>query len=160
MPTVNPKNQGKFGNVITYEALTNVTGGQLVVPQTGATASGAQGIQPAGAAATNCIGVAQSDALTAATVASDTTGTEGFDSTYPLIDASVPDSTTAVYTDVVINVTYTGAVAYGQRLKCAAAGAVAAWVDGTDTDQALCVGWCAQPGGVTGAGTGLARIRV
>lgn len=160
MGTVNPKYQGKNGNVMTYEALSNIAGGQMVIPQTGATASGCQGAQPAGAGALNCVGIAQSDALTAATVASDTTGTTAYDSGYPLIDASVPDTTTAVYTDVVIVVSYTAAAAYGVRLKCAAAGAVTPFVEGTDTAPSLQVGWCAQPGGVTGAGTGLARIKV
>lgn len=159
MPSVNPKFQGRNGIEITYEALTNVAGGQLVVPQTGATASGLQGIQPAGLNAANCIGVAQSDALTAAAIATATTGTESWDTSYPLIDASVADSTTAVYVDVVINVAYTGACAYGATIKCAAAGAVAPWVSGTDAAN-LAIGWCAQPGGVAGAGTALARINV
>lgn len=160
MPSVNPTYQGRNGIEVAYEALTAVAGGQLVIPQTGATSTGAQGIQPAGAGALNVLGVAQSDAIPTSAQAGYTTGTSAFDASYPLIDTSVPDNTTAVYTDVVIPVLYTAvAVAYGTRLKAAAAGAVAAFVHGTD-DPAMVIGWCAQVGGTAGGVVALARILV
>lgn len=161
MPTVNPKFQDKNGLVLPYEALTAVKGGQLVIPQTGATTSGNQGVQPAGAGALNCLGIAQSDAVPTSGQAAFVTGTSAYDSGYPQIDTTVPDPTLSVYSAGVFPILYVaGAVAYGQRLKCGAAGTVAAWVDGTDTDAALMIGWCAQPGGAAGGTIALVRLKV
>lgn len=162
MASVVPKLYGKNGLVQTFEALTAVTGGQLVIPQTGATSDASlQGIQPAGAGALNVLGVATSDGVPTSATAGYTTGTSAYDAAYPVIDTSVPDSAVSVETNVLVNVTYTAvAVAYGVRLKAAAAGAVAAFVHGTD-DPAMVVGWCAQIGGVSSAGgVALARILV
>lgn len=158
MPGVSPKFGGGNHNVITYEALTNIVGGNLLIPQTGATSTGLQGAQPAGDAAANCIGVAAKDALTLANQTAATTGTTG--QGFPLLDVSAPEITTAAYTDVVIPVVYAaGAVAYGAAICCAAAGKVRAWVSGTDA-VASRIGWCAQPGGTAGGIVGLARIAV
>lgn len=160
MGTVNPVFQGKNGLVVTVEALTSFKGGQLLIPQTGTTVSGQQGAQPAGAGALNCIGVAQSDALTAADIATYTTGTSGFDSAYPVIDASVPSGVSAVYCDAIVPILYAaGAVAYGDRIKCGAAGVAAKWITGTDNAN-LIVGRCAQPGGTAGGVVALSRILV
>lgn len=160
MASVSPVYQGKNGNVVTMEALTAVLGGQLVIPQTGATTSGCEGCQPAGAGAANCVGVASSDGVPTSAQAGYVTGTSAYDAGYPLIDTSVPDPTVAIYNDVIIPVTYTAvAVAYGASLKCAASGAVAAWVSGTDAAN-LIIGRCMQPGGVSSAGgVALALIR-
>lgn len=161
MGSVSPRFQGRNGLEVTYEALgANVLGGQMVVPQTGTTTTGQQGATPAGANAINCLGVAASDAIAAANQAAFVTGTSGYDAGYPVIDTSVPDATFAAYTDVIIPVTYAaGAVAYGAKLKCAAAGAVQAHVSGTDAPE-RCIGWCAEPGGAAGGAVFLARIMV
>lgn len=161
MGSVVPKFYGKNGLVSTYEALTAVTGGQLVIPQTGATSDASlQGCQPAGLNAQNVIGVATADAVPVSGQAAYTTGTSGYDTGYSVIDTSVPDATVSVETNVIVPMTYVaGAVAYGARLKAGAAGAVAAWVNGTDSAE-LVVGWCAQPGGAAGGAVALARINV
>lgn len=159
MGTINPKFQGKNGNVQSFEAITAILlGGTLVVPSGTTGATGLQTIVAAGAGAHNCIGVAQSDAVPASLQAANTSGTSAWDAGYPAIDASVPTSQVAVYTDCIVPVTYTAvAVAFGAKLKCAAAGAVAAWVSGTDAAD-LIIGSCAQPGGTAGGVVALARI--
>lgn len=159
MASVSPKFQGKNGNVQTFEAVGGlILGGQLVVPSTGNTIAGVQAAAVAGVGALNCIGVASMDAVPAANQATYTTGVGGYDASLAYIDTSVPDPTFAAYTDVVINVTYAaGAVAFGDRLKCAATGAVAKWVTGTDNAN-LIVGSCAQPGGTAGGVVALAKI--
>lgn len=156
MPTFNARKQD---GPETYEALTAILGGQLAVPQTGATTDPTlQGIQPAGDAAVNCLGVAAQDAIPQASQAGLFGTNASYDASYPYFDASVPGITTAVYNDVVGYVTYASAVAYGAKLACAANGAVRAWVAGDGA--AAIVGSCKQPGGVSAAGTGLAHIRV
>lgn len=160
MPTINPQLQGKNGCVGTYEAYTAILlGGTLVVPN-GSTvgASGLQSIVAAGAGALNCLGVASSDAVPASLTAANTTGTSVWDSGYPQIDTSVPDPTVAVYSDCVVPILYVaGAVSYGDRLKCGAAGTVAKWITGTDNAN-LIIGRCAQPGGTAGGVIALVRL--
>lgn len=145
---------------LTYEAVdANLAGGELVIPSTTATESGLQGVKAAGDAALTVLGVASKPSITAANRAAleSSTDTSGF----PVVNASVPSATLAVYNDTVCPVTYTAAaVAYGTKLVAAANGAVRAYVPATD-DAAAVVGWCAQPGGVSAAGgPALARILV
>lgn len=159
MGSVSPKYQGKNGNVQTYEAVGSlILGGQLIIPTTGNTLAGVQAATVAGAGALNCIGVASADAVPAASQGTYAATTAGYDAGYPYVDTSVPDPTFAAYTDVVIKVTYVaGAVAFGDRLKCGAAGAVAKWITGTDLAN-LIIGSCAEPGGTAGGVVALAKI--
>lgn len=159
MGTVNPKFQGKNGNVQTFEAMAAIIlGGQLVVPNTSTTTTGLQGCAVAGAGAANCLGVAQSDAVPASLQAANTSTTSPWDAGYTAIDTSVADPTVTVYSDCIIPVLYTAvAVAFGAKLKTGAAGTVAAWVSGTDA-ASLIIGSCAQPGGTAGGVVALAKI--
>lgn len=112
---------------------TTITGGQLVIPNTG-TAAGTM-VTPAGALAVTCIGVAANDG--AAPRSSQ-------DSQNPAVLSQQPDIV-AVHYGVDIDVTYTTNVLAGALIVCAAAGAVqdaAANVFGT------IIGRCTQPGGV------------
>ena len=144
---------------ITYEATSNLTGGQVVIPSGVATQDPSlQGVQPAGDAALNVVGVANKDAVAVANQAGFAQGTTGYPGSFPVLDASVPSATVACPHDAV-KVTYAGACAYGAKICSAANGAVRAWVSGTDSPAAV-IGRCAQPGGVASAGAGLARILV
>jgi len=149
---------------ITYEAVdANVKAGQLVVPSTTATSDPSlQGATPAGANATNVLGVASKDAVTMANRAALESSTGPAPLSAFVTDASVPDATFVAYNNTVTWVNYLAgtAVPYGAPLKAAAGGAVTLFVIGTD-DPARKVGWCAQKGGVgTGGGTAKARINV
>jgi hypothetical protein len=144
----------------TYEALTNIVGGQLVVPQAGATSDPSlAGIQPAGDAAVNCLGVAAQDCITVANRAAlETGGVTGYGGGWNVTDVSVPGATTAVYEETEGYLTYSAACAHGAKLACAANGAVRPWVSG-DGAAAL-IGHCSQPGGVSAAGVALGKIRI
>lgn len=128
----------------TYEVNVAVTGGQLVMPD-----STTGKVKPTTAGALTVLGVAMADA-----------NPSGTNPTSPL-NTAWPQSLVAVgYGPGEFVLTYTGAAAFGVLLKAAAAGAVAPWVDGTDTDPATIVGRCTEPGGLSAAGTGRARLYV
>lgn len=160
MPGQNPTFQD---GPVTYEVSANVSGGQGVEfdPATtgGVGASGRPLVKPSAAASTKFVGVAFRDAVPVSARAGFEDGTTAYPGAFVTTDISVPDETVVVYNDAWITVTFTGACAFRGRIKCAAAGAFAAFVEGTDAEN-LAVGWCAQPGGVASAGKGLARIRV
>jgi hypothetical protein len=129
-----------------------VAGGQLVAPD----ASPATTVSPAGAGATTVLGVAGIDAAPIPNQAGATTSYGD-----PLVDISVLPDYTAVYAGPAdIHVTYAANAACGQLLKSAAAGAVTPWVSGTDTNAALIVGRCTQPGGVTISASVVGRMRL
>lgn len=138
---------------VVYEAITaNVVGGLMVIPNTTATTTGAQGATNAGDAAINCLGVAYKDAVTVANRAAQENGTTGAPGSFPLADFTVPDCTFTAGRQGYYPVVYTAvAVAYGTKLCCAAAGKVRAWVTGTDAVASI-IGECAQKGGVSSAG--------
>lgn len=144
MAGVNPK----FRNgPITYYAVEAITGGQLVEGRTGSL------IGVAGANSLKCLGVARTDIIPSTTNTVDFTTPSGFAG----IDASGAMPAGAIDYDCIISLTYTAACAFGQGVKCAANGAVAPWVDGTDTAGTK-IGQCREPGGVTAAGPGLTRL--
>jgi len=160
VPSINRRQVG----AIVYEAVdANVQGGMVVMPSTTATAqSNLQGATPASANAINALGVAVQDAVTLANRAAleSTTGPAPLSAF--VTDASVPGSTFTVENDAVVPTVYASgtAVAYGDKIKCAANGTVTKHVSGTDAPE-RCIGWCAQPGGVgTGGGTALSRINL
>lgn len=148
-------NKVSHGHDQVFEAVAVVNGGQLVVPTTGATNPGVQGVTVAGDAAVNVVGVAARRAEPVANQNLTGTDPDGFPVTYP----NPVNELTAVYRQAIVPVTYTAvAVSYGTKLCAAASGAVRAWVSGTDPASAI-VGECAQPGGVSSAGgTALAYI--
>jgi hypothetical protein len=131
---------------ITYTVKSDqhVVGGQLVEVVTGGV------IQPASAASTTVVGVATKNARGTFT-ATGTTGEGDF-----LLDASGPPAEVAVERGYFV-VTYAANTTVGAKLKAAAAGQVTPWVTGTDGAEKI-VGECAEAGGVSAAGTGLARI--
>lgn len=148
-------NKVRVGNDDIYEATVVIAGGQLVVPNAGATNAGVQGIKVAGAGATDVLGVAAREAEPVANQNLASTDGDGYPVAYP----NPVNELTAVYKGCVVPVTYTAvAVAFGKKLKAAANGAVAAWVSGTDASD-LIVGECRVVGGMgSGGGTGLALI--
>lgn len=146
-----------------YEALSAVTGGQLVEYVAGDTTDASlAGCQPAGDASIKVLGVASKDAVPEADQATDSQGTTGYAGSFPVLDVSVPSPTLAVYHDAqAVSVVYTAAAVNFRDPVCAAAnGQVRKWVTGVDAEEAR-IGWCAQPGGISAAGgAGLARIIV
>lgn len=150
-------NKRQIGNDDIYEATEAITGGQLVVPASGATNPGVQGIAVAGAAALNVLGVAARDAVAVA----DQTTSGGTVDGFPVTNPDQPNELTAVWKGCVVPVTYTAAaVAFGAKLQAAAGGAVAAFSDASGAgDPAAIIGECREVGGVgSGGGVGLALI--
>lgn len=139
-----------------------VLGGKIVIPSTNAAVSDPSliGFGLATDAAVNVIGVTGQDTVPLANRAALENGTASWDSGVPTFDASVPGATTVIYDDAEGQVTYTGACGQDAAI-CASSttGAVRAWVQGTDVPAAR-IGRCTQPGGMSGAGVGLAHIRV
>lgn len=153
-------NKVRVGNDDIYEASgsAKVVGGTLVVPHTGATNAGVQGIDTAGAAAADVLGVAARDAIPVGIQATTGTDADGF----PFANPDQPNELTAVWRGCVVPVTYAAgtAVAFGQKLQSAASGEVTAYSDATGSgDPATIVGECRVVGGMgTGGGVGLALI--
>lgn len=143
----------------TYEVEGNVIGGQVVVHSTVASVSGQPVCKTAAGASAAVLGVAFKDAVSVDNRAAFEDGTTAYPGGFVTTDIAVPDEFTAVYNDTWVSVTYTGACAERARIKSAAAGAVAPFVEGTDAEN-LAIGWCAEVGGVASAGVGLARILV
>jgi hypothetical protein len=124
---------------ITYTVFANVTAGQLTVA---GTAGNAGKIGPAGANA-NSLGVATTPAFIAGT---SNTGTSL--SGYPNVDMSMPDNETAVARKGAFYLAATGIIAFGDFVKCGAAGSVVKWDPAAD--QAIAqVGQCIDPDGAT-----------
>lgn len=145
----------------TFENVTGavIAGGLIAVPNATATSDPSlAGFGLAGDAAKNALGVTEHDTVPVSLRAAQENTTAVYDAGYNVTDLSVPGATTTVYNDVDGFVTYAAAVGHGAKLACAANGQVRAWVtaDGADAE----IGWCTQPGGVTAAGKGRARIRI
>lgn len=138
-----------------YEAVDVVDGGQLVVPKTGATNPGKQGITPAGDAALLVLGVAARRAEPVASQNLVSTDGDGYPVTYP----NPVNELTTVYKHCKVKVQYTAAaVGFGVKLCAAANGKVRAWVSGTDNVASI-IGECRVVGGMSAAGGwGLAYI--
>lgn len=152
-------NKVRKGDDDIYEAAgaAAISGGHLVVPHSGATNAGVQGIDTAGAAAANVLGVAARDAIPVGLQTTVGTDADGF----PIVNPDQPNELTAVWKGCVVPVTYTAAaVAYGAKLQAAAGGAVAAYSDTSGAgDPATIVGECRVVGGMGAAGgVGLALI--
>jgi hypothetical protein len=129
----------------TYQVASAVTGGQLVVYDSGNPGC----VKTAPTAAVGVLGVAGSDAgVRSAQIGNN-----------PAIVDQVPDYVD-VYYDVDINVTYTTAANLGDLLKTSTtvAGQVEKWISGTDLTDKV-VGRCTEPLGIASGGTvGRARI--
>lgn len=124
----------------------NVTGGQLCAPSTGGN------IAPAGAGSTKVLGVAINDAVPASSF-------EEGPVNGVLNAAPKPNRAALAYGGDEVPVTYAANAAFGDKLKAAAAGAVTPFVSGTDTDPALVVGICTEPGGVVVATKAVGLMR-
>ncbi|AYD86761.1 scaffolding protein [Streptomyces phage Microdon] len=131
---------------ITYTVKSDqaVTGGQLVEVVTGGV------VQPASAGSATVVGVATKNARGTYNPYG-TTGEGDF-----LMDASGVGNQVAVERGY-FKVTFAANTTVGAKLKAAANGQVTPWVSGTDGAEKI-VGECAEAGGVTAAGVGLARI--
>lgn len=154
---------------LTYEALDNITGGQLVVPKAGTTSDPSLGgCTFSGDAAVNVLGVAAKDAVSLANRAALESSTLGGPGAYFDTNVAVPDATVVAYNDVVGKFQFTTATALGDPICAAdntvagttpgAAGKVRKWLTGTDSPAAI-IGSCQQPGGVAAGAVGLARVR-
>lgn len=131
---------------ITYTVKSDqaVTGGQLLEVVTGGV------VQAASAGSATVVGVATKNARGTYNPYG-TTGEGDF-----LMDASGVGNQVAAERGY-FKMTFAANTTVGAKLKAAAAGTVTPWVTGTDGAEKI-VGECAEAGGVTAAGTGLARI--
>lgn len=131
---------------ITYTVKSDqtVVGGQLIEVVTGGV------VQPASAGSGTVVGVATKNARGTYNPYG-TTGEGDF-----LMDASGPGNQVTAERGY-FKVVYAANTLVGAKLKAAAAGQVTPWVSGTDGAEKI-VGECAEAGGVSAAGTGLARI--
>jgi len=126
---------------ITYQVISTVSGGQLVMPDTGGA------VKICTANATTCLGVALHDAGVRTSQ----------DAQNPANLAQQPDYLAVAY-GFDLRVTYNTAAALGVILAADANGQVKAYTAGTTPfDQT--VGRCTEPLGVAGAGT-VARARI
>lgn len=135
---------------ITYQVVESVTGGQLVEARTGGV-----GVGVAAAGSVKCVGAALDDATAAGTVTTPVTV-----SGHPQLAAVVvPNQVAVAGTGDVVPLTYAANAAFGQKLKCAAAGQVTPYVPGTD-DASLIVAECVTVAGVTSGNVGDTKILV
>lgn len=148
-------NKNRQGEDDVYEATVVIDGGQLVIPATGATNAGVQGIAVAGAGAQNVLGVAARRAEPVASQNLTSTDGDGYPVAYP----NPVSELTTVYKRAVVEVTYAAVAAgFGVKLKAAANGTVTPLVVGTDAD-CIAVGECRVVGGMgAGGGKGFAYI--
>ena len=129
---------------ITYTVVETIRGGQGVEGRTGSV------VGVSGANSLKFLGIATRDAIPSSVDTVNGTTPSGF----AFVDTSGAEATDAIAYEGCWSVTYTAACAFGQGVKCAAAGAFAPWVDGTDTAGTR-VGQSREPGGVAAAGPGL-----
>lgn len=132
----------------TYQVNAAVKGGQVVIPD-GSTGK----IKVCNsAAAANVLGVALTDAQPQSDQSGNTTSYG-----MPVIDASVPQDYVAVaYSGMTVKVTYSGTVAFGQKVQADATGGVQAWVNTGNGSEII--GICEEPLGMTAGQVGLVRL--
>ena len=142
------------GDQDVYEAVGIVEGGNLVIPNTGATVPSKQGVSVAGDAAKNVVGVAARRAEPVANQNLTSTDADG----YPVTYTNPVNELTTVYRSAVVPVVYTAAaVGFGAKLAAAANGLVRAWITADGADAI--VGESRVVGGMSAAGgKGLALI--
>jgi len=121
----------------TYEVNVAVTGGQLVMPDTGGK------IKPATATAASVLGVAAKDAIP--------TSTNQNPSGSIMLSPTSPY--TAVWNSGVWRLAATAAINFGQTVKAGASGSVVPWVSGTDAADTI-VGRCVEPLGIANGASG------
>ena len=125
----------------TYTVSSAVTGGQLVMPDTGTPGT----IKTATAGATTVLGVAADDANTAAAAAA-----------APLNFASVRPEVAVYGGPEEVVVTAAAAVAFGQKVQAAANGQVTPYVNTNSADWII--GRCTDPNGIASAGKGRIKL--
>lgn len=135
---------------VTYEVVESVKGGLLVE------ARAASKVGLAAAGSTKCLGVATTDARPTNPAAT----TDEFGNQV-LTEVNIDQYTAVGSNGEIYPVEYAANAAFGDLLKCAAAGKVTPLVVGTD-NTALVVGRCVEPAGVVIAtkAIGLAKITV
>jgi len=121
----------------TYEVNAAVTGGQLVVPDTGGK------IKPSTLTANTCLGVAAKDAVPVGTNQNPTGS----------IMLSPLDQYTTVWNTGIWRLLAGAAITFGQTVKCGAAGTVVPWVSGTDAADTI-VGRCVEILGISNGAYG------
>lgn len=127
----------------TYAVSVAVTGGQLVMPD------GTTGlVKPATAGAKTVVGVALSDGEPS-----------GSTPTSPLNLGWAQPEIAVAYGPADVDLTYTGAAAFGELLVADANGAVKAYTAASDTYDAI-VARCTEPAGMAAAGVGRARLLI
>lgn len=142
----------------TYEASVNIKAGLVVEYVAGTpTQPGLSLVQLSTLTSLKVAGVATKDSISAANQAALLAFTSG--DGFPSLNASVPSEAVAIAKRGEFTLTYFNAVAYGDKVKAAAAGQVALWVRGTDSVEAI-IGSCQEQGGVSAAGTGKTWINV
>lgn len=142
----------------TYEAKSNISGGQVVEYATGTpTQPGLSLVQPAGAGSVLVAGVATKDAVANANQA----GLQSFTSNdgYPSINVGVPSESVAVAKRGEFRLKYQAAAVYGDKVKAGATGQVTLWVRGTDSIE-LIIGSCQEQAGVAIGALGQTWINV
>lgn len=152
-------NKVRTGDADVYEATGDaaVSAGSLVVPSTtAATNAGLQGVDTAGDAATDVLGVAAKKAVPVTAQTTSGSTPDGFPVTY----VNSATELTTVYKRAEVKVTYSAATAaFGAKLVSAADGAVRAFSSGDGDTADMIVGECRAVGGVgSGGGVGLALI--
>lgn len=125
---------------VTFQVSAAVAAGLLVESDGGSPAM----CRPASAGSELCIGVATLDAVP--TTTSQTPTVPGWPG--PSINAALLPPYTSVAARGVWLLQYAASCAFGDRVKCAAAGQVTPWIFGTDNPE-LIVGICYEPAGVT-----------
>jgi hypothetical protein len=125
----------------TYEVNVAVTGGQLVMPDTGGK------IKPTTLTAASVLGVATKDAIPTTTNQNPT--------------GSIQLSPTSQYTAVWAHGTWSllagAAISFGQTVKAGANGTVVPWVSGTDAADTI-VGRCTEALGIANGAKGAIRL--
>lgn len=144
------------GSPLTFFSTTIANGGNMkagiMVEPDGTTGK----IKPATAGTKRSLGVLVTSTAASDYASSDTTDSWG----NPVInEAAVYPVQAAVACMGVWKLKVTGAVVFGQRVKCGAAGIIVPFVDGTDALD-LCIGRCVDAAGIADQASGRIRLGV
>ncbi len=144
------------GSPLTFGSTTVANGGNMkagiMVEPDGTTTK----IKPATANSVRVLGVLVTNTAASNFAASDTT--DAWDN--PVIDNSHQYPVQAAVAAMgVWKLKVTGAVAFGQKVKCGASGSIVPFVDGTDTEDRA-IGRCVEPGGIADGARGRIRLAV
>ncbi len=144
------------GSPLNFGATTVANGGNMkagiMVEPDGTTGK----IKPASANSVRCLGVLVTNTAASNYAVSDSA--DAWDN--PVIDGSHQYPVqSAVASMGVWKLKVTGAVAFGQKVKCGATGSIVPFVDGTDTEDRA-IGRCVEPAGIADGVRGRIRLGV